>query len=121
MTKREMYNAILEIEAVKANADLVEGIKHEIELLDKKSKAERKPTKTQVENERLRGVLIAYLAVAEAPKSIAELKAEVSELAELSTSKIAHLVKPLVDSNRVTRTVVKKVAHYSINIESDSE
>ena len=121
MTKREMYNAILEIEAVKANADLVEGIKHEIELLDKKSKAERKPTKTQVENERLRGVLIAYLAVADAPKSIAELKAEVSELSELSTSKIAHIVKPLVDSGRVTRTVVKKVAHYSINIESDSE
>ena len=121
MTKREMYNAILAIDAVKANAELVEGIKHEIELLNKKSSGVRKPTKTQVENERLRGVIIAYLAVADAPKSIADLKADVADLAELSTSKIAHLVVPLVTANRVTKTVVKKVVHYSINIESDSE
>lgn len=49
-TKRMNFEALLGIEAVAENPVLVAFIEHEIELLDKKNSAEKKPTAKQTAN-----------------------------------------------------------------------
>lgn len=122
MTKREMFNALLAIEEISANPDFKAGLEHEIALLDAKNvKAKGRVSKNQKANDELRGVIMAYLLVADAPKSISDLRADVSELADLSASKIAHLMKPLIDTGRVAKVKVKNIVHYSAVVEdSDS-
>lgn len=59
--KRVKFEKLLEIEAVKSNPELVEFITHEIELLTKKnvsSSSEKKPTKTQKENDLLKSKIL---------------------------------------------------------------
>ena len=50
-TKRMNFEALLGIEAVAENPTLVAFIEHEIELLDKKNSADKKPTAKQTANE----------------------------------------------------------------------
>ena len=122
MTKRELFNALLAIDEISANPDFKAGLEHEIELLDAKNvKAKGRVSKSQKANEELRGVIMAYLLVADAPKSIANIQADVAEMSELSASKIAHLMKPLIDAGRVAKVKVKNIVHYSAVVEdSDS-
>ena len=118
MTKRELFNSLLAIEEVSANPDFKAGLEHEIELLDAKNvKAKGRVSKSQKANEELRGVIMAYLLVADAPKSIANLTEDVAELSDLSASKIAHLMKPLIDAGRVAKVKVKNIVHYSAVVE----
>ena len=49
-TKRMNFEALLGIEAVAENPSLVAFIEHEIELLDKKNSADKKPTAKQTAN-----------------------------------------------------------------------
>ena len=122
MTKRELFNALLAIDEISANPDFKAGLEHELALLDAKTvKAKNRVSKNQKANDELRGAIMAYLLVADAPKSIADFTADVPELAELSASKIAHLMKPLIDSGRVAKVKVKNIVHYSAVVEdSDS-
>ena len=43
-TKRMQFEALLNLADVQANSSLVDFINHEIELLDKKNSADKKPT-----------------------------------------------------------------------------
>ena len=51
MTKREMFSAILAIDEVSANAEMVEFLNHQIDLLDSRKGGIRKPTAKQMEND----------------------------------------------------------------------
>lgn len=112
MTKREMYNAIRNI--VIDNAEMVAFIDHEVELLDRKSSASRKPTKTQVENDGFKAEILAYLAEADAPKTIKELQSEVASIEGLTNQRITHMLTDLVKSGFLTKTYVKKTPYYAI-------
>ena len=50
LTKRDHFNALLNLEEVKANPILVEFIEHELDLLAKKNAADKKPTAQQTAN-----------------------------------------------------------------------
>ena len=120
MTKRELFNALLAIDEVSANLEYKVGLEHEIALLDAKNvKAKGRVSKSQKANEELRGVIMAYLLVADAPKSISDLTENVAELSDLSASKIAHLMKPLIDAGRVAKVKVKNIVHYSAVVEDE--
>ena len=122
MTKRELFNALLAIEEVSGNLEYKIGLQHEIDLLDAKNvKAKGRVSKNQKANDELRGVIMAYLLVADAPKSIADLKENVAEMSDLSASKIAHLMKPLIDSGRVAKVKVKNIVHYSAVVEDSAD
>lgn len=112
MTKREMYNAILTV--VADNADMVAFINHEIELLDRKANSLRKPTATQIANDGFKAEIVAYLATADAPKSIKELQTEIPSLAELTNQRITHMLTDLVKANTLTKEHVKKTPYYSV-------
>ena len=90
MTKREMFNEILTV--VADNAEMVEFINHEIELLNRKSSAVRKPTKNQLENEGFKADIVDYLKDADAPKTIKELQTAIPSLANLTNQRITHLL-----------------------------
>lgn len=60
-TKRENYETLLTLDSVKANIELVNFINHELELLEKKNKAERGPTANQVENKEIKAYVKAHI------------------------------------------------------------
>lgn len=112
MTKREMYNEILAV--VADNAEMVEFINHEIELLNRKSSAVRKPTKNQLENEGFKADIVDYLKDADAPKTIKELQTAIPSLADLTNQRITHLLTDLVKTETLTKNYVKKTPYYSV-------
>ena len=112
MTKREMYNEILAV--VADNTEMVEFINHEIELLNRKSSAVRKPTKNQLENEGFKADIVDYLKDADAPKTIKELQTAIPSLADLTNQRITHLLTDLVKAETLTKNYVKKTPYYSV-------
>lgn len=112
MTKREMFAEIRN--AVIDNAEMVAFIDHEIELLNRKSTSPKKPTKTQMENDAFKAVIVDYLANVDAPKTIKELQAEVAELNGLTNQRITHMLTDLVKAGKLTKEYVKKTPYYSI-------
>ena len=112
MTKREMFNEILTV--VADNAEMVEFINHEIELLNRKSSAVRKPTKNQLENEGFKADIVDYLKDADAPKTIKELQTAIPSLADLTNQRITHMLTDLVKAETLTKNYVKKTPYYSV-------
>lgn len=103
ITKREKYEMLLAIDAVKENPMLVEFCEKEIEMLNKKNAngSERKPTERQVENEALKAEILNYMEVGES-YTVSELIKEVPCLNELSVNRVSALM------NRMPEDIVAK-------------
>ena len=115
MTKKEMFNAILAIDAVSANAEMVEFLNHQIDLLDARNVA-KKPTKTQLENVSIKNTICEVLADADAPMRVKDMIVD-SRLENYTTSKISALLRQLLPETgdgRVVRTIEKKIAYFSL-------
>lgn len=114
VTKRDNFNALLKIEEVASNEQLVEFINHELELLDKKS-ASHSTAKTanQKANEEIKTKIVDAL-VQLGKSTISELQAGSEEMAEYSNQKLSALLKQLVDSKQVVRTMDKKKAYFEV-------
>ena len=114
VTKRDNFNALLEIKEVKANQGLVDFINHELELLDKKSAGRATATTAnQKANEEIKKVIISEL-IRLGKHTISELQKESKELAQYSNQKLSALIKQLVDSNQITKTVDKKKSYFEV-------
>ena len=116
VTKRERFEQIKAL--VSNNAELVAFIDHEIELLNKKNSRSGKPTKTQVENEAIKNTILDTLQTIGKPVTVTQLLAN-DKLNGLSNQRVSALLTQLRKSDKVVRTVEKKVAFYSIKEESD--
>lgn len=114
VTKRDNFNALLKIEEVASNEQLVEFINHELELLDKKS-ASHSTAKTanQKANEEIKTKIVDAL-VQLGKSTISELQTGSEEMAEYSNQKLSALLKQLVDSKQVVRTMEKKKAYFEV-------
>ena len=114
-TKRDRFNALLNIEAVKSDADLVAFIEHEIELLDKKNSAERKPTPKQVENSGFKTDILAWMepavsyACADIVKGVPSIVA-----AGISANRVTAMLTQLVNDGAVVRTTDKRKSVYTL-------
>ena len=113
LTKKDKFNVLLTFAEVKANAELVEFINHEIELLDKKNSAEKKPTAQQTANDSIK---VAILDNMEEGKkyTITDLIKTVPECADLTNQRVSALVRQLVDDKVVVRTEDKRKAYFSL-------
>lgn len=111
-TKMDNFNALLKLNEVQANPDLVAFVKHEIDLLAKKNSGEKKPTKTQEANEVLKQDILE--ALTETPVSVSDLIKTVPSLAELSNQKVSALVRQLVNEGKVVRTEEKRHAKFAL-------
>lgn len=114
ITKRDNFNKLLTIKEVAENTQLVEFINHELELLDRKS-ASHSTAKTanQKANEEIKTKIVDAL-VQLGKSTISELQAGSEEMAEYSNQKLSALLKQLVDSKQVVRTMDKKKAYFEV-------
>lgn len=121
-TKKELYAELLAVAAVQENEELTGFINHEIELLNKKSGANKKLTKAQEENLVIKETIYDTLVDLGKAATIAEIQAE--GLKEYTNQKISALLKQLVDENRVVRTEDKRKAYFEAVVdvsETDSD
>lgn len=114
ITKRDNFNKLLTIKEVAEDTQLVEFINHELELLDRKS-ASHSTAKTanQKANEEIKTKIVDAL-VQLGKSTISELQAGNEEMAEYSNQKLSALLKQLVDSKQVIRTMEKKKAYFEV-------
>ena len=114
MTKRDYYNALLNIAEVKANGEMVKFIEHELELLAKKNSSEKKPTAVQIANEGIKSVILETLAENGKMMTISEMQKASAELGELSNQRISALVRQLMNDEKVVRVEEKRKAYFKI-------
>ena len=99
MTKKEMFEMI---KGVCANdTRIVEFCEHEIELLNRKSS-------------KIKGAIINALTEIAKPVTITEMQELNTEMANYSNQKLSALLKQLVESNQVVKTVEKKKSYFTV-------
>lgn len=113
MTKRDYFNSLLALDEVKSNPKLVEFINHELELLDKKNSAEKKPTAQQTANDSIKVAILDHMVAGER-YTISDLMKLVPECAELTNQRVSALVRQLKDEGMVVRTEDKRKAYFSL-------
>lgn len=95
--------------------DLREKLEKIAEGFAKKSTAERKPSKKQVENDDLRvKILDVLLENPDKGFRISEICAAVPELEDASSQKISGLLRPLILHGRVVKYVDKRVTFFQV-------
>lgn len=112
MTKREMFEMIKGICA--NDTRIVEFCEHEIELLNRKS-SKSTQTKTQIENENIKGAIVNALTEIAKPVTITEMQELNTEMANYSNQKLSALLKQLVENDKkVVKTVDKKKSYFTV-------
>lgn len=110
MTKRENITAMLADSHIRSNADWVAYLENELVLLDRKNKASKKPTKTQVANEELKDRILDLLKSSAEPLTATVI----GECLGISVNKASALLTQLREDNSVIRTVDKRKAYFSV-------
>ena len=115
----EMYKEILAIPTLTDEQKAF--IEKRIEITEKKNanRGEAKPTKTQLENEGIKSVILSALSTT--PVTIGDLVKTNAELADFSNQKISALLTQLLKAKAVVRTEVKGKAHYALPTEVEAE
>jgi hypothetical protein len=116
MTKKEMFTLIATLNA--SNQAIVDFCNHEIELLDNKKSNGNKKANEKME----KSVELVYNALVSVGKSVtaSELIAEtdLSELANesgvVSTQKVSAMLKKLVESGKVEKSIDKKKTYFKV-------
>ena len=118
--------------AIKAmlNGEKVEGftladaqafLDERIAITEKKnasgSGADRKPTKTQLENEGIKDTILSALSAIGKPATIADVQKSSADLADFTNQKISALLTQLAKSGKVVRSEVKGKAHFALATE----
>ena len=116
MTKKEMFGMIKEtingVEVENKN-EMLDFIAHEIDLLNRKHSSGE--SKTQKENKILMEQLKDALACLGKPVTISEFQnISTHEVATLSNQKLSALLKKLVDTNEVVKTIEKKKSYFAL-------
>lgn len=90
---------------------MAEFYKHELELLDRKNTVDKKPTKTQKENEAIKTVILESME-ADRLYSISEMLKEFPACADMSNQKLSSLVRQMVTDKQVERLEEKRKAFF---------
>lgn len=114
-TKKMNYEAIKELLANSDRPDLIDFCDHEIELLDNRNSAERKPTATQIANADHKTAIVGYLAEVAVPKTVTDLIKEVDGFAEFSNQKVSALCNALAKDGKIQRAVVGRKTMFADN------
>lgn len=113
ITKREIINAMLNEEFVKANEVYVNFLNHEIELLDNKAKSKKKVDEAKAQaNAEIGSIILEVLGTMTNGGTITEIKAKNEVLMPLSTSAIVARCKELIATGEVVN--VKESAKRSV-------
>lgn len=86
----------------------------ELALLAKKNSGDKKPTKTQEENEGYKAVILDFLRSQSEGVTCTDIQKAVPEFADFNNQKVAALVRQLVNADIVKKEVVKGKSLFSI-------
>ena len=109
MTKREMYTKILSFAEIQADQELVKGIQHEIELLDRKNSSDRKLSKNAEENVHLKAEILKIMS--KEPDRLftaTEIWKQMENWDDLSNQRISALLKQLKEEGKIKKIEEKK-------------
>ena len=109
LTKRDHFNTLLTIEAVKSNPTLVDFINNELELLSRKSSSDKKPNAA---NEALKTAIYNFLSSTGEQHTVSSLIKNVPECAGESNQKISAMMILLKDEGRVEKIIEKRVSYF---------
>ena len=112
ITKREVIGMMMKEEVVKANPTYVAYLENELALLDKKAQ-NKKATKTQEQNVSIKATILEVLAII-GSGTVTDIQNGNEELSALSNQKVSALVRQLVESGKVVKTVEKKKSIFSL-------
>lgn len=110
-TKKEMFNIIKS--AMADNAEVVAFVDHELELLAKKNSAERKPTINQLDNKKIKKIVLDGIGTHS--YTITEIIKNVladTEWADLTCSRMTAIATQMAEDGDLIREVVKRKAYY---------
>lgn len=122
MTKREMFVAIANVAEVAANAEMVDFLNHQIELLDsRKSSTSKTPTKTQKENASIKATILDVLSESDHAMTITQMLQD-DRLSAYSNQKLSALLRQLGDegTKEVHKFKYKRATFFEI-AESDDD
>ena len=111
MTQKDFYNEIIALAQANDRQDIVEFAEGRIAVLAKKS-GNKKPTKTQEENEVLKGVILGVLT--NDGVTVTELQTKADELSGLSNQRVSAILRQMVLDGKVVKVVEKKKAYFSL-------
>ena len=95
-------------------AEMAEFAKHELELLDRKNTADKKPTATQVANEGIKADIKAFLDAHKGEKyTVSALMKAVPAIADASNQKVSALIRQMVADGQAKRIEDKRKAYFS--------
>lgn len=112
VTKREKFEMLKALSEVQANPMLMEFIDHELELLEKKNSADKKPTAQQVANEGLKQTIMDVLTENGGLMTVTDVQKSCDGLAELSNQRVSALLRQLKDDGKVERVEDKRKAYF---------
>jgi len=113
ITKKDMFKEVIALATENGRQDIVDFANHEIELLDRKKSSDTK-SKTQIENESIKKVIVETLTELAKFVTITELQNANEDLSQLSNQKISALLKQLVDTEVIKKQIDKKKAYFGI-------
>lgn len=99
VTKRDMFIEIATVLEDAGYTDLAEVMDHEIELIDKRKGAERKPTANQLENEEIKDAIEGFLNGVEGATAT-----EIATAVGFTVQRVAQLLKQMGAESRVAKT-----------------
>ena len=112
-TKKEMFNFIKS--KMSDYAEVVAFVDHELELLERKNSAERKPTVNQLDNAKIKKVIVDGMESGKGYTVTEIIKTILAdtEWHELTCSRCTAIVTQLTEAGALVRNVEKRKAYYS--------
>ena len=83
-------------------------------IKNKSHRPSKADTAKQVENDKLADIILETLMNSENPMTVTEIQKSNEELAEYSNQKISAIIRKLVESAQVIKTVEKKKSYFSV-------
>ena len=89
-------------------------IDKEVEMLSKKNTRDKKPTATQIANEKYKEEILNFLLTTPDGATCAAIREGIPDLAIYQTQKVAALLRPMLENGQVKKTIVKGRAIFSV-------
>ena len=93
--------------------DVRKFCEHEIELLNNKRSGSGKPTKTQIENEKIMETIYSVLENAGVGMTITEMM-KTDELNAYSNQKLSALCKKMYENEKIQKKIIKKKSFFAV-------
>ena len=113
MTNRNYLETLLNMTEVKNFPGMTDWVEHQLELLDKKNRAPKKPNATQIANTVLMDEIFATI-VGHDPMTVTEIMRTVPACALLSNQKVSAVMNGMVKENRATKETIKGKTFFAV-------